>query len=131
MGRQNSLGWAWKGSQRQIQAYVNTDGLSQLLDAALGAAFPSLNGQRVDWRAPLATERYEEPLDETFWAAIEHPELGVEASSWWPKRGPSWDAVGLAHLPGHDPVVVLLEAKAHPGELVGSGIERLPKRRSK
>jgi hypothetical protein len=111
------LGWAWKGSQRQIQAYVNTEGLTERLGAELRDAFPVLEGAEIDWRAPRAAERYEEPCDETFWAAIERPELAGTAASWWPKRGPEWDAVGLARRQGLDQVVVLIEAKAHPDEL--------------
>jgi hypothetical protein len=121
--RQNSLGSAYAGSQRHIQAYVNTPSLARLLDHELSSALAILQGSTIEWRAPLATKRYAEPHDATFWRAIGHSELAAKAAQWWPARGgPSWDAIGLAHRPGSSPVVVLVEAKANVSEVKGSAL---------
>jgi hypothetical protein len=102
---------------------VNTPSLTALLDDEIRGAFPVLAGSELEWRAPLADDRYEEPQDETFWVAIERPDVAEKLSEWWPRRGgPSWDAVALARRSGEDPVVVLVEAKAHPAEFLGGGL---------
>lgn len=108
-----SSGWAYAGSQRHIQAYVNTPAITNAMNRELTATFGPLAGTTITWRAPLADDRYDEPCDETFWAAIGHPELAIPAATWWPTRGPSWDAVALAHPPTGEPLVLLIEAKAN------------------
>lgn len=116
--RQNpATGWAFAGSQRHIQAYVNTPPLTARLNEALVGAFPVLSDSTIDWRAPLADAHYAEPRDTTFWPAIEQPELAAVARGWWPARGgPSWDAVAIARSNNGDNVVVLAEAKANVPE---------------
>jgi hypothetical protein len=111
-----SSGWAYAGSRRQIQAYVNTPSLTYLLNAAVTDAWHDLSAGQIDWRAPLATDRYQELMDSTFWTAIQRLDLKESASTWWPRRGPSWDAVGGVTLPGRDQIVLLVEAKAHIAE---------------
>lgn len=118
--RQHATGWAFAGSQRHIQAYVNTPALTQLLDDALRRAMPQLADASLEWRSPLAADRYAEPQDAMFWPAIGHPNLAEKAVGWWPQRGgPSWDAIATAHRKATSPVVVLLEAKANPSEVTG------------
>ena len=115
-------GWAWAGSQRHIQAYTNTPRLVPLLDDELRSALPVLAGTELEWRSPLAGERYEEPSDGRFWAAIDQPNLRREASGWWPRRGPSWDAVALAR-DGSEPVrAVLVKAKANVPEFTAGAL---------
>lgn len=121
--RQHTTGWAYAGSQRHIQAYVNTPPLQQLLDSALRQALPVLVDATLEWRSPLATRSYAEPRDATFWTAIDQPDLAASCAAWWPARGgPSWDAIALAHRPAGRPVVVLVEAKANVPELTGGDL---------
>jgi hypothetical protein len=116
--RQHTTGWAYAGSQRQIQAYVNNRDLAAQLDDELRAALPPLVGSALEWRAPLASDRYIEPRDAGFWPAIDRPDLADAARDWWPARGgPSWDAIALAHHAESTPTVVLVEAKANAPEL--------------
>lgn len=121
--RQHVTSWAYAGSQRQIQAYVNNPSLTTLLDDRIRETLPSLQGSELDWQAPLAKDRYAEPQDETFWPAIGRPDLAERFSSWWPRRGgPAWDAIALARRDREDPTIVLVEAKAHPAEFLGVGL---------
>jgi hypothetical protein len=112
-----TTGWAYAGSQRQIQAYVNTPPLTAVLDTALAAALPTIEGATIEWLSPLAATGYVEHQDASFWQAIGHPELAAQAAGWWPGRGgPCWDALALAHQPGRTSTLVLVEAKAHVAE---------------
>jgi len=110
-------GWAYAGSQRQIQAYVNNSPLTAVLDAALAAALPTIEGATIEWLSPLAAAGYVEYRDGAFWQAIGEPELAAQAAGWWPARGgPCWDALALANQPGGATTLVLVEAKAHVAE---------------
>lgn len=115
-------GWAFAGSQRHIQAYVNTSALTALLDAELTAHLPVLADTTLLWKAPLAAGCYAEPRDATFWTTIGHPGLAKRAASWWPSRGgPSWDAIALAsHNDGVARTLVLVEAKANVPEFTAA-----------
>jgi len=114
-------GWAFAGSQRNIQAYTNNPALTDALNRAVREAFPHIAAAEIEWRAPLAEHRYEEPRDETLWTAIRRPDLQEAAAEWWPRRGPAWDAVALADGPSDKPSVILIEAKANIPEFTGGG----------
>lgn len=112
-----TTGWAYAGSQRQIQAYVNTPPLTTVLDTALVAALPAIEGTTIEWLSPLAATGYIEHQDASFWQAIGKPELAAPAADWWPARGgPCWDALARANRPGGAGTLVLVEAKAHVAE---------------
>jgi hypothetical protein len=91
-----------------------------LLDAAIVEALPPLGEKTLEWRAPMATAGYAEPRDATFWPAIEKPELAKLASDWWPRGGPSWNAIAIARNAGGADTVVLVEAKANAPEFGGA-----------
>lgn len=113
----SATGWAYAGSQRHIQAYVNTPPLTAVLDTALAAALPTIEGATIEWLSPLAAAGYVEYQDASFWQAIGEPELATRAAGWWPARGgPCWDALAFAHGPGGTSTLVLVEAKAHVAE---------------
>jgi hypothetical protein len=116
--RQHATGWAYAGSQRQIQAYVNTSALTAQLDAELRTHLPVLADTALEWKSPLSTLGYAEPRDATFWPAIGRPDLAAPAATWWPPRGgPSWDAIAIAGSGGASAeTIVLVEAKANVPE---------------
>jgi hypothetical protein len=116
-----STGWAYAGSQRHIQAYVNTPALIHFLDAGLKSALPTLAQAELEWRSPLAGNGYEEPRGASFWPAIARPELGRQASKWWPDRGPSWDAIAITRV-REAPTIVLVEAKANIPEFTSGAM---------
>lgn len=119
--RVDENGAAYAGSQLQTQLYVNRR--TAELDTAIGAAFPSLDGATLEWRSPLAADRYAEYWDAAF---LERLRLGEHADAlrqFWPTGGPHWDALALVHLPGDGtPGVLLAEGKSYPNEMLkGSG----------
>lgn len=119
--RQHSSGWAFAGSQRHVQGYVNTPVLTPLLNAALRDRLPTLATAEIEWRSPLASNRYLEFQDRSFWAAVDRPVLAPLAAKWWPAGGPAWDALGLARKTDGSDAVVLVEAKANVPEFRGPG----------
>ena len=65
----------------------------------------------VEWVSPLKSDDYAEYRDGAFLDVVGQGHLKSELPLFWPKRGPQWDALGLA---GSKPVLV--EAKAHLDE---------------
>ena len=75
----------------------------------------------MTWLSPLLTDEWAEYRDEAFLERIGHPELAAALNGFWPTRGPQWD--GLAKT---GDIVLLVEAKAHVGELASSGAAESP-----
>lgn len=67
----------------------------------------------VEWLSPLRTDGYAEYRDRAFLRLIGHEDLSDDLAAFWPARGPQWDALGRA-----GETVVLVEAKAHVGEIL-------------
>ncbi len=68
----------------------------------------------IEWLSPLANEYYTEYRDGAFLN-----KLGLHTNTplktFWPKRGPSWDALGKA-----DDIPILVEAKVHIAEAISA-----------
>lgn len=107
-------GHAHAGSQSQIQNYVNE--CPDVLDAAISDAL-SLP-MSIRWVSPLRSERYREYQDSAFLRALGLGKLRSELTSFWPKGGPVWDALGVRT---ESYGVLLLESKGHVPEIFGSG----------
>ncbi len=103
-----------KGSQHWLQLAVNTNPNS--LDAKIRAALALKGDESIFWRSPLENDKYSEYSDQQFLKAVGlEDKLGRRSlESFWPHRGPVWD--GLATTSRGD--VILVEAKAHLGEIV-------------
>jgi hypothetical protein len=114
--------WAAKGSQLQIQLYVNRRG--DLLTSAVFEAFPELaeRTSSLEWKAPLEREGFVEPQDLRFLEAVGCEHLAKRLSEFWPPGGPVWDALAV----GSGGEVVLVEAKSHPAEIYGGGTGASP-----
>jgi hypothetical protein len=98
-----------RGSLKWIQRLVNRD--PSPLDRAILARLP--NAQSVIWRSPLASDDYAEYRDGDFLNLLDLPQMAPHLESFWPRRGPQWDALGVTD--NRD--VLLVEAKAHIPEL--------------
>jgi len=102
-----------RGSLRWIQHFVNEE--SSALDAEIGLG-------PVEWVSPRKEDDYAEYRDS---GALERLKVTLprrSLSSFWPPRGPQWDALGLA-ASGE---IVLVEAKAHVGEILSPGTKASP-----
>ena len=92
-----------RGSLKWLQVAVNDR--PDLLD------HPAIG--RVEWRSPLRLDDYAEYRDRAFLDCVGIARLNDRLTGFWPTRGPQWDALGVT-----DGGIVLVEAKAHLGELL-------------
>jgi hypothetical protein len=116
--RRDPEGRAYRGSQMQMQLYVSRrePELSRAVLNALRNAGAKFDGIR--WVAPLESNRFSEPCDGRFLAAVEQTDLRSKLAAFWPKGGPRWDALGILEPGG---AVLLVEAKNYPREMLGGG----------
>lgn len=94
-----------RGSLQWVQYFVNE--APDVLNAAIGIG-------PICWCSPLSSDEYSEyrDLEVLDLLGITLPKRSL--SSFWPTRGPQWDAFGRAD----SGEIVLVEAKAHVGELL-------------
>lgn len=120
-GRVAADGLALKGSQLQTQLYVNAR--PQVLNAAIVEAGTSIpEGADIEWRSPLREDGYAEYRDADFLAALGLESYANALKTYWPARGPRWDAlahVTEASLPNGFGVI-LAEGKSYPDEMKSS-----------
>ena len=123
--RTDEKGRAHKGSQLQIQIYVNRR--ADELSRAIVQATPELSNDsvRLQWVSPLEQDGFAEYQDESFLQALGLAKHTSSLRAFWPKRGPSWDALGTLDFPGRkfEKNVLLVEAKSHIAEVYGSGCQ--------
>jgi hypothetical protein len=110
--------WAERGSQLQLQLYVNRR--ADVLDAAIRKKFSDIEGE-LRWTAPLEADGFKEPRDQDFLAAIGCEALAGELAKFWPQGGPVWDGLAVLERSETRDGAVLVEAKGHPAEIYGGG----------
>jgi hypothetical protein len=74
------------------------------------SSIPRASG--IEWLSPLANDDYAEYRDSDFLRRIGQDHLADSLATFWPERGPQWDALGRTDT-GE---VILVEAKAHIDE---------------
>ncbi len=111
-----TTGLAAAGSQRLIQIYVNQR--QEVLDEQVRACVDELADATIEWRSPMAQDGYREYWDGAFLDVIGLEELAPALRRFWPRGGPHWDALAVLSRPSASPGVLLVEAKAHVGELL-------------
>ena len=109
---------AMRGSQRWIQEAVNqhTSALEALILSALGGA------KSISWKSPLASDDWAEYRDGAVLEKIGLKQLAADLASFWPARGPQWDALAVSDR--ND--ILLVEAKAHIDELCSTATQASP-----
>lgn len=123
--RTDENGAAYPGSQLQTQIYVNRR--TEQLNAALAAEFPGLDAETIEWRSPLESDRYAEYFGGAFLDRVDLGEHRASLASFWPARGPQWDALAVVDPGSSRPGVILVEGKSHTDEmLAGSPCESPP-----
>jgi hypothetical protein len=105
---------ATKGSQKWIQQTIteNPESLNKQLRAKLGVS----KDDEIEWLSPLESDEYAEYRDEAF---LERLGVALELcplKSFWPSRGPQWDALGKSS----SGKLFLVEAKSHIPELIST-----------
>ncbi len=101
-----------RGSLKWIQRAINCH--PQVLNQQIAAL--GVTGS-IGWKSPLKGDEYAEYRDGAFLNLIGHGDLNRSLSEFWPLRGPQWDALGITT----SGKVLLVEAKAHIGEICSSG----------
>lgn len=115
-------GRAYKGSQRQVQTWVNDfpDELNErILDELdpLRALEPT-----ITWKSPLHEDKYKEYRDGQFLERIGVGGLKCALGEFWPDRGPVWDGFAVYETEaGRGDGVILVEGKSYPDEFYGDG----------
>ena len=94
-----------RGSLRWVQHSVNEG--SDILGAEIGIG-------PIQWRSPLASDEYAKYRDSSFLDLLGIALPRRPLSSFWPARGPQWDALGRAQ----SGEIILVEAKAHVSEIL-------------
>ncbi len=104
---------ATAGSQRDLQILINEK--PWLIDNAIKEVFPEIKG-KINWKSPLSKDRYAEYRDEEFIKKIGLKADMIDLYSFWPGRGPQWDALAVTD----DGKIILVEAKANIKEIFTS-----------
>lgn len=95
------------GSQRLLQGAVERHPEALLRALRKGGAVGSR--ETVEWMSPRELDGYKEYRDGAALAQLRVPPLRTPLRSFWPPRGPVWDALGVTS----DGRRILVEAKAH------------------
>jgi TIR domain len=119
--RVDAVGMAYKGSQLQTQIYVNAR--TSELDEAVRAALPTLPPDAtIEWCSPLVANNFAEYHDAAFLHAVGQSHLAEPLRTFWPVRGPHWDALArVLLLGGQRSGVLLVEGKSYSKEMAGGG----------
>jgi len=107
---------AERGSQKHVQRYVNH--YPEILNSKLISTSPSLSALStgtIEWVSPLAKDDYKEYRDADFLDQLGLGHLADKLSDFWPKKGPSWDALARITTESGSGAIIV-EAKAHCGE---------------
>lgn len=86
------------------------------LDAAIRSELELRADVLIDWRSPNDEDDRAEYRDGRFLDLLDLNGLRDDLARFWPRKGPQWDALGVAS----DGKVLLVEAKAHPGEMAST-----------
>lgn len=78
----------------------------------------------IEWRSPLKEDNFAEYRDASFLNRLGLGSLFPALETFWPSRGPQWDALGL-----HPTGPLLVEAKAHLKEFASTSAAASPKSR--
>lgn len=98
-----------KGSLMLVQRLIAR--YPHLLDRELRAQGVLESDASVAWRSPLESDDWAEYRDRRFLRLVGKEYLWDKLKTFWPPRGPQWDALGLV-----GDTVLLVEAKAHVDE---------------
>jgi len=103
-----------RGSQKWIQKLINEK--PDILSTQIRKSINLPAQDSIEWLSPLKADDYAEYRDEAFLIRLGIEPGQVPLESFWPKRGPQWDALGKSSS-GR---LFLVEAKSHIPELLST-----------
>jgi len=103
-----------KGSQKWIQKIVNQR--PELLNSNIRRNLNLTKNNDIQWLSPLEQDGFSEYSDQDFLNLLGVKLRKIPLSSFWPKRGPQWDALGKSS----NGKLFVVEAKSHISELVST-----------
>jgi hypothetical protein len=106
-----------RGSQKWLQKLVNQ--APHLLDRALAPELGLSGTDKIVWLSPRNDDAHAEYRDEAFLTKVGVKLTCTPLQSFWPARGPQWDALGRTSR--GEPLLV--EAKAHIPELLSTSCQ--------
>ncbi len=113
-------GFASAGSQRWLQVAINRK--PELLLGALRRGGAIAGRTSVTWHSPLGADSFQEYRDSAALKRAGIAELRKPLHSFWPARGPVWDAIGITS----EGNPLFIEAKAHIPEAVSPATKASP-----
>jgi hypothetical protein len=110
-------GPAEKGSRFCLQNAIREG--SEVLNDSILTSSPSLLlfNPSIEWVSPLAAKGYLEHRDDIL-EILNMTDKEAALRTFWPKGGPQWDGLAALRGEGGAPGLLLVEAKAHPGEMM-------------
>jgi hypothetical protein len=107
-----------RGSKLRIAEMVNDrpSELNTLLLNASRTLSDFARDHKIRWLSPLRSDNYRE-FSNDLWERLELPSPDPHADAFWPRRQPSWDAVGSVLDSYGTKGVILVEAKSHIREI--------------
>lgn len=118
-------GKASTGSQKWLQVLVNER--PELLARALVTDKELAGAGRIEWLSPLANDDFAEYRDAAFLRRLGVQPARKPLDAFWPRQGPVWDGLGRTERGD----LLLVEAKAHIGELVSSASQAAAESRTR
>jgi len=118
-----TTGFANAGSQRWLQIAINRK--PELLLGSLRRGGAIAQRTLVTWRSPLEKDSFREYRDNAALKEAGITELRKPLDSFWPARGPVWDAIGITLEGGP----LFIEAKAHIPEAASPATKASPESR--
>ena len=110
---------AQRGSHKWLQRAIELE--ASALNKPLADRLDITTGS-IHWLSPLAADDFAEYRDHAFLDRLGIELAERDLASFWPRRGPQWD--GLGRTDRGD--LILIEAKAHIGEMVSPASVAIP-----
>lgn len=104
-----------RGSLKWTQVVVNE--CPELINSPLREASALSSDVPISWLSPIHSDDFSEYRDQAFLQLLRVHLEKRPLETFWPNRGPQWDALGRSH----NGELFLVESKAHVSEILSPG----------
>lgn len=113
------------GSLKDVQLLINQH--QSLINSNIQSHFKELKSEQIIWKSPLSNDDYAEYSDNDFIKKIGLDINEIDLKSFWPRRGPQWDALAVTS----SGKVIIVEAKANIPEIISPATDAKGKSKEK